>query len=148
MAQLVQAQGGGAVATTADNAPSDPSSYPNLPTDSIYREAWSDSKDQLAAAGITVEQSRILGQAVLRAEQEGQERAAAAAQQRRADTERALASAYGSRWRDDVRRGNEYARTMLPDGGARDLFAERLADGSTLGDHEMICKLMIELARS
>jgi hypothetical protein len=58
-----------------------------------------------------------------------------------------LARAYGSNWRSDVKRGNEIARTLLPDGGARDLFAARLADGSILGDHEMICKLMIELAR-
>jgi hypothetical protein len=147
MRQLVAARGGQAVATVGDNAPSDPSSYPNLPVDSVYREAWSDAKDQLAQAGITVEQSRILGQAVLRAEQEGQERAAAAVQQRREDTKRSLARLYGSGWEREVAAGNQKARELLPGGAARELFAERLADGSILGDHEMIARLLIELAR-
>jgi hypothetical protein len=145
--RLVAAQTGAAVAPVGDNAPSNPSAYPNLPADSIYREAWSDSKDRLAAAGITIEQSRILGQAVLAAEQEGQERAAAAVAQRRSDTKRALAKAYGNGWERDVQRGNQRARELLPDGGARELFGEQLADGSILGDHEMICRLFIELAR-
>jgi hypothetical protein len=78
MAQLVAAQGGGAVAPTAD-VPSRPEGYPNLPTDSVYREAWADARPALQDAGISQEQARLLGQAVLRAEQEGQQRAAAAA---------------------------------------------------------------------
>ena len=146
MRQLVAAQGGGSVATT-DAAPSSPAAYGNLPVDSVYREAWSDAKPALQEAGITTEQARLLGQAVLRAEMEGQERAAAAVQQRRADTKRSLSRLYGSGWERDVKRGNDRARELLPDGAAKQLFSEQLADGSILGDHEMICRLMIELAR-
>ena len=146
MEQLVQAQGG-AVATTGDAPISDPSQLKNLPRNSQWRDAWADSKAELADVGITPAQAEMLGQIVLRRELESRQAVEAAIQQRRSDSERALANAYGSRWRDEVRRGNDYAKTMLPDGAAKQLFAERLADGSVLGDHVLIAKLMIELAR-
>jgi hypothetical protein len=101
----------------------------------------------LADVGLSPVQVQQLGQIVLKRELETRQQVEAAVHQRQVDTRRSLAKLYGSAFEREVAAGNQKARQLLPEGAARELFSTRLADGSVLGDHELICRLMIELAR-
>jgi hypothetical protein len=137
-----------AAATRGSDVPASAAQYPNLPADSDSRDAWSAAKSELQQAGITVEQSRVLGRLVLQAELDAAERRDAAVAERHAAGKRELARAYGADWRRDVTAGNERARALLPNGQARELFLLRLEDGSLLGDHHLTARLFIEMARA
>lgn len=134
--------------------PESPLDYPKLPDDGRPPEQiaqdghlWMKALPKLHAAGITMQQAVVLGNILREAEADLQAYKADYREQVQYRSKRDLARRYGASYHAEVAKANRWLRQALPDGKSRELCGLQLADGGTLGDHELFVRTMIEFSR-
>lgn len=136
-------------------AGADLAAYPELPDigrhpPSVYAqdaEVWAKQLPKLKAAGITPSQAGDLARILREAEVDGENLRVEQAHRVRQEASRQLAERYGDGYLNEVRKANDLAKALLPNGAARQLVQSQMADGSLLGDNSLFVRMMIEFAR-